>query len=87
MRRDRAYFTENTPYLEYSDTEIKMLDVGEVLLIPEPKIRFAVPVKITHYPEYLEERGREDYGLPESQKLSDIEERLKQLSRQESLSL
>ena len=87
LRRDRAYLTENTPYLEYSDTEIKMLDVGEALLISEPKIRFAVPVKITHYPEYLEERGREDYGLPESQKLSDMEERLKQLSRQESLSL
>jgi len=64
-----------------------MLDVGKALLISEPKIRFAVPVKITHYPEYLEERGGEDYGLPESQKLSDMEERLKQLSRQESLSL
>jgi DNA helicase HerA-like ATPase len=28
LRKDRAYLTENTPYLEYSDTEIKMLDVG-----------------------------------------------------------
>jgi len=33
LRKDRAYLTENTPYLEYSDTEIKMLDVGEALLI------------------------------------------------------
>nr|NIO36142.1 hypothetical protein [Candidatus Bathyarchaeota archaeon] len=28
LRRDRNYLTQNTPYLEYSDTEIKMLDVG-----------------------------------------------------------
>ncbi len=87
LRRDRAYLTENTPYLEYSDTEIKMLDVGEALLISEPKIRFAVPIKVTHYPEYLDERKKEDYGLPESQKLLDMEKRLKRLSEQESLSL
>lgn len=83
LRRDRSYLTENTPYLEYSDTEIKMLDVGEALLVSEPKIRFAVPVKITHYPEYLDGREGEDYGLPESQNLSDMEKRLKQLSEQE----
>jgi len=87
LRRDRAYLTENTPYLEYSDTEIKMLDVGEALLISEPRIRFAVPVRITHYPEYLDERGKEDYGLPESQRLSDMEKRLKRLGRQESVFL
>ncbi|MCW4034314.1 MAG: ATP-binding protein, partial [Candidatus Bathyarchaeota archaeon] len=29
LKRDRDYLTENTPYMEYSDTEIKMLDIGE----------------------------------------------------------
>jgi hypothetical protein len=87
LRKDRAYLTENTPYLEYSDTEIKMLDVGEALLISEPKIRFAVPVKVTHYPEYLDKRGKEDYGLSETKNLSEMEKRLKQLSKQGSLSL
>ena len=87
LRKDRSYLTENTPYLEYSDTEIKMLDVGEALLISEPKIRFAVPIKVTHYPEYLNEKGKKDYGLPESEKLLDMEKRLKQLSDQGKLSL
>lgn len=87
LRKDRAYLTENTPYLEYSDTEIKMLDVGEALLISEPKIRFAVPIKVTHYPEYLETRGKADYGLQESGKLSDMDKRVKQLSAQKSVSL
>jgi len=87
LRKDRSYLTENTPYLEYSDTEIKMLDVGEALLISEPKIRFAVPIKVIHYPEYLDNRGKADYGLPESQKLLDMDRRLKQLSGQEKLSL
>jgi hypothetical protein len=64
-----------------------MLDIGEALLISEPKIRFAVPVKVTHYPEYLERRGAADYGLPESSRLSDMEERLKKLGSQGSLSL
>jgi len=84
LRKDRAYLTENTPYLEYSDTEIKMLDVGEALLISEPKIRFAVPIKVIHYPEYLSQKGKENYGLPESQRLLDMEKRLKQLSEQQS---
>lgn len=82
LRRDRAYLTQNTPYMEYSDTEIKMLDVGEALLISEPKIRFAVPIKVTHYPEYLDDREKEDYGLPESPRLSNMEKQLKHLSRQ-----
>jgi hypothetical protein len=64
-----------------------MLDVGEALLISEPKIRFAVPIKVTHYPEYLGKRGKEDYGLPESQSFSEMEKRLKNLSTHESLSL
>jgi hypothetical protein len=59
-----------------------MIDVGEALLISEPKIRFAVPIKVTHYPEYLDDREKEDYGLPESQRLSDMEKRLKHLSGQ-----
>jgi len=39
------------------------------------------------YPEYLDERGKEDYGLPKSQKLSNMEKRLKPLSGQELVSL
>jgi hypothetical protein len=64
-----------------------MLDVGEALLISEPKIRFAVPIKVTHYPEYLTRKGKEDYGLVESQNLSEMDERLKRLNEQKSLSL
>lgn len=79
LRKDRSYLTENTPYLEYSDTEIKMLDVGEALLISEPKIRFAVPVKVMHYPEYLEKRGKTDYGLKPSQVHSEMDEKLLRL--------
>lgn len=79
LRRDRVYLTGNTPYLEYSDTEVKMLDVGEALLISEPKIRFAVPIKVIHYPEYLDERGKVDYKLSASKPLSEMDERLKKL--------
>jgi hypothetical protein len=79
LRKDRAYLTENTPYLEYSDTEIKMLDVGEALLISEPKIRFAVPLKVTHYPEYLAARGKADYGLPPSKPLDAMDKGLKRI--------
>ena len=79
LSQDRRYLTENTPYLEYSDTEIKMLDIGEALLISEPKIRFAVPVKVTHYPEYLARKANVDYSLPTSQTLSDMDERIKLL--------
>jgi DNA helicase HerA-like ATPase len=87
LKKDRSYLTENTPYMEYSETEIKMLDVGEALLISEPKIKFAVPIKVTHYPGYLEKRGKANYGLPASPTLSDMDARLKQLSGQEKLSL
>jgi len=83
LRKDRAWLTENTPYLEYSDTEIKMLDVGEALLISEPKIRFAVPIKVTHYPEYLEKREKVDYGLSASKSLSEMNEKLKRLHEAE----
>ncbi len=81
LRRDRDYLTQNTPYMEYSDTEIKMLDVGEALLISEPKIRFAVPIKVIHYPEYLDERGKVDYKLPPSKSLSGMGEQLRRIRR------
>lgn len=79
LKADRDYLTRNTPYLEYSDTEVKMLDVGEALLISEPKIRFAVPVKVTHYPEYLDNRGKVDYDLPASKVLDEMDEKLRRL--------
>ena len=79
LKRDRDYLTQNTPYMEYSDTEIKMLDIGEALLISEPQIRFAVPLKVVHYPEYLKTRGTADYNLPPSKPLSEMDERLKRL--------
>jgi len=82
LRRDRDYLTENTPYLEYSDTEIKMLDVGEALLISEPKIRFAVPIKVIHYPEYLEEKSEKvDYNLLPSRSLSEMDEKLRRIRK------
>jgi DNA helicase HerA-like ATPase len=87
LKKDRMYLTENTPYMEYSETEIKMLDVGEALLISEPKIKFAVPIKVTHYPDYLEKQGKADYDLPDFPKLSEIETRLKQLGGQKKLSI
>jgi DNA helicase HerA-like ATPase len=87
LKKDRIYLTENTPYMEYSETEIKMLDVGEALLISEPKIKFAVPLKVAHYPEYLDKRGKADYGLPDSPRLSAMDERLKQLHGLEKVSL
>jgi DNA helicase HerA-like ATPase len=79
LRTDRIYLTQNTPYLEYSDTEIKMLDVGEALLISEPQIRFAVPIKVIHYPDYLDERGRVEYNLSPSKPLSAMDEKLKRI--------
>ncbi len=87
LKKDRVYLTENTPYMEYSETEIKMLDVGEALLISEPKIKFAVPVKVTHFPEYLAKRGKANYDIPDSQSLSEIDNRIKQLRNQEKASL
>jgi len=65
--------------MEYSDTEIKMLDIGEALIISEPQIRFAVPVKVIHYPTYLEQKGTTDYHLPDSKPLSEMNENLKRL--------
>jgi hypothetical protein len=79
LKRDRDYLTQNTPYMEYSDTEIKMLDIGEALLISEPQIRFAVPIKVIHYPDYLNQRGKPDYDLPASKPLSELDEKLKRI--------
>jgi DNA helicase HerA-like ATPase len=87
LKKDRIYLTENTPYMEYSETEIKMLDVGEALLISEPKIKFAVPIKVTHYPEYLDKRQEADYSLPSCSRLSDMDERLRRLNEQGKVSL
>jgi hypothetical protein len=86
LKKDRIYLTENTPFMEYSETEIKMLDVGEALLISEPKIRFAVPIKVLHYPEYLRNRGKNDYGL-HSPNLDKMDDRLRRLRDQNTLSL
>ncbi|MFP3985134.1 MAG: ATP-binding protein [Candidatus Bathyarchaeia archaeon] len=79
LKIDRDFLTKNTPYLEYSDTEVKMLDIGEALLISEPKIRFAVPVKVTHYPEYLGLREQANYNLAPSKTLDAMDENLKKL--------
>jgi DNA helicase HerA-like ATPase len=87
LKKDRIYLTENTPYMEYSETEIKMLDVGEALLISEPRIKFAVPVKVSHYPEYLDKHAKIHYGLAESHTLSEMDRRIKQIERQDSISL
>jgi hypothetical protein len=35
----------------------------------------------------LDKRGKEDYGLPEAQELSKMEDRLKRLNKQEPQSL
>jgi DNA helicase HerA-like ATPase len=79
LKKDRTYLTENTPYMEYSETEIKMLDVGEALLISEPKIKFAVPIKVTHYPEYLEKHPKTNYELRDCDNFSETEERLRRI--------
>jgi len=87
LKKDRIYLTENTPYMEYSETEIKMLDVGEALLISEPKIKFAVPVKVAHFPEYLEKLGKANYSLPDSPQLSEMDDQLRRLNGQGKVSL
>lgn len=79
LKRDRDYLTQNTPYMEYSDTEIKMLDIGEALLISEPQIRFAVPIKVIHFPDYLNQRGRPEYDLPASKPFSEMDKKLKNI--------
>ncbi len=58
-----------------------MLDVGEALLISEPQIRFAVPIKVIHYPDYLDERGRAEYDLSPSKPLSEMDERLRRIQQ------
>jgi hypothetical protein len=76
LKDDRTYLSENTPYLEYSDTELKMLDVGEALLVSQPRIHFAVPIKIFDYKEYLDEhKPKQEVKKPYLQiKRSTIEE-------------
>jgi DNA helicase HerA-like ATPase len=79
LKADRDYLTKNTPYLEYSDTEVKMLDIGEALLISEPKIRFAVPVKVMHFPDYLDKKEKVDYNLPVSTHLDKMDGNIKRI--------
>jgi len=79
FKRDREYLTENTPYLEYSDVEVKVLDQGEALLVSEPQLRFAVPIKTIYYPEYLEKREKVNYKLPQSRALSEMDEKLRRI--------
>ncbi len=70
LKEDRTYLSDNTPYLEYSDTELKMLDVGEALLVSQPKIHFAVPIKIFDYKEYLDKKkSKENFILKVDQEL------------------
>jgi hypothetical protein len=78
---DREFLTTNTPYLEYSDVEIKVLDRGEALLVSEPQFRFAVPIKTIHYPEYLEGREKINYGLEPSTTLSKMDEQLRRITQ------
>jgi hypothetical protein len=59
----------------------------EALLISEPKIKFTVPIKVTHYTEYLKNQSKVSYGLPVSSTLSKIDGRLKQLREQKKHSL
>lgn len=79
FKRDRDYITENTPYLEYSDVEVKVLDQGEALLVSEPQLRFAVPIKTIYYLEYLEKREKVDYGLKASKSISEMDAKLRRL--------
>jgi len=76
LKEDRVYLVENTPYLEYSGTELKMLDIGEALLISQPAIHFAVPIKIFDYKEFLEEYVEKSFKPKEKHeiKLSSIDE-------------
>ena len=79
FKRDRSYLVENTPHLEYSEVEIKILDKGEALLVSEPQIRFAVPIKTIYYPEYLSNKDAIDYSLPASSPLERTDELIKKL--------
>ncbi|MGP3666857.1 MAG: ATP-binding protein [Candidatus Bathyarchaeota archaeon] len=69
LKEDRVYLVENTPYLEYSDTELKMLDVGEALLISQPAIHFAVPIKMFDYKEFVEEYMEKDFKPKEKHEI------------------
>lgn len=93
LSQDRDFLTKNTPYLEYSDVEVKLLDVGEALLVSEPQLRFAVPIKIMHYPDYLKMKSKQSssYNLPPSEPLERMDNVLKGImntgKRSDSLTL
>lgn len=85
LTQDRQFLTKNTPYLEYGDVEVKLLDVGEALLVSEPQLRFAVPMKVTHYPDYLRQEQPKDYTLPSSKPHEKMDERIKRISEASGL--
>jgi hypothetical protein len=55
--------------------------VGEALIISEPQIRFAVPIKGIHYLGYLDEWGPAEHELPPSKPLPEIDEKLKRIQQ------
>lgn len=79
LSKDRDFITKNTPYLEYSDIEVKLLEKGEAILVSEPQLRFAVPIKLIHYPDYIERRGKNQYNLSPSKTLSKMDINLKRI--------
>ena len=53
---DYLKIIQYSPYLDEAEQEIKTLDRGEALVVSPPSgIRFAVPVKIFSYEEFVEE--------------------------------
>jgi hypothetical protein len=81
----RSYLQDFRIEME-SQTALNLLS-GEALLISEPKIGFAVPIRVTHYREYLERSRRPDYDVPETQRLSSKEKQLRELKTQKKPSL
>lgn len=81
----RSYLQDFRIEME-SQTALNLLS-GEALLISEPKIGFAVPIKVTHYPEYLERSRRPDYDVPETQWLSSKEKQLREFKTQKKPAL
>jgi hypothetical protein len=49
-------------------------------------MKFTVPIRVTHYPEYLKSHDKVYYWLPVSPTLSKMDERIKQLNEREKTS-
>jgi hypothetical protein len=73
----RSYLQDSRIEME-SQTASDLLS-GEALLISEPKIGFVVPIKVAHFPEYLERSRRPAYRVPRTQRLSSKEKQLREL--------